>query len=216
MIIRFHCPQCGKRLKADEARAGRSSVCPRCSTTVIVPAASDSQMTIADEAAAGSEAGSTPHSEHALLLMKPVSRHNEDLIDMTAMVDIVFFLLIFFMVMSIQAIESVIGLPAPKSQASSTTTTADFANDPNYITVTIYEDDTVWLEDEQVFGAQDLRTRLRAAHEDDELLSGMLVVGSPEASHGTFVMVIDAGADAGLSELMFSVSEDLEPLEVGG
>jgi hypothetical protein len=29
-------------------------------------------------------------------------------------------------------------------------------------------------------------------------------------------MVIDAGADAGLGELMFSVSEQLEPLEVGG
>jgi biopolymer transport protein ExbD len=213
MIIRFHCPNCGKRLKADEARAGRSSVCPRCSSTVIVPSASDSQLMIADDAAAGEE---PPASEHPFLLMKPISRRNEDLIDMTAMVDIVFFLLIFFMVMSIQEIESVIGLPSPQAQASSAVSAADFANDPNYVTVTIYEDDTVWLEDEQVFGAQDLRTRLRALREDDDLLTGMLVVGSPEASHGTFVMVIDAGADAGLGELMFSVSEQLEPLEVGG
>ena len=74
----------------------------------------------------------------------------------------------------------------------------------------------MWVEDEQVFGAQDLRTRLRAARKDDLLLTGMLVVGSPEASHGTFVMVLDAGADAGLGELMFSVPDQLEALEVGG
>jgi biopolymer transport protein ExbD len=155
-------------------------------------------------------------TEHSLLLVRPVKRRSEDLIDMTAMVDIVFFLLIFFMVTSMQSLEAVIGLPTPQAQASATANVADFANDPNYITVTIYEDDAVWVEDQEVFGAQDLRTRLRAARKDDELLTGMLVVGSPDASHGTFVTVRDAGADAGLSELMFSVPDELEPLATGG
>jgi biopolymer transport protein ExbD/DNA-directed RNA polymerase subunit RPC12/RpoP len=223
MIIRFHCTNCGKRLKADEARAGRTSVCPRCSTTVVIPSASDSQLTMPAEVEAGDaanrdndESGTKPASEHALLLVKPVARHNEDLIDMTAMVDIVFFLLIYFMVMSIQDIASVIGLPKPQAQASSAVSVADFANDPNYLTVTIYEDDSVWVEDEQAFGPQDLRARLRAAKKNDSLLTGMLVVASPEASHGNFVMVIDAGADAGLTELMFSVPETLDPIATGG
>jgi biopolymer transport protein ExbD len=223
MVIRFHCNNCGKRLKVDAARAGLMSVCPRCSTTVRIPAASESQLTMAAEAERGGlgqtaadESGTKPASEHALLLVKPVSRHNEDLIDMTAMVDIVFFLLIYFMVMSLQAVESVIGLPKPQAQASSAVSVADVAEDPNYITVTIYEDDSVWVEDEQAFGPQDLRARLRAAKKDDMLLTGMLVVASPEASHGNFVMVIDAGADAGLTELMFSVPETLDPIATGG
>jgi biopolymer transport protein ExbD/DNA-directed RNA polymerase subunit RPC12/RpoP len=215
--IRFHCTNCGKRLKADSSRAGRSSVCPRCSTTVVVPDVSDSQESLPVEmgGAENDEHGHLP-SGGAMPLMRPHQHHSEDLIDMTAMVDIVFFLLIFFMIMSIQDIESVIGLPAPQANSSSPATAADFANDPNYITVTIYEDDTVWVEDEQAFGPLDLRARLRAARKSDQLLTGMLVVGSPESSHGTFVMVIDAGADVGLGELMFSVPDQLDAVEVGG
>ena len=40
---------------------------------------------------------------------------HKDLIDMTAMVDIVFFLLIFFLVTSMQSIEAVINLPSPQA-----------------------------------------------------------------------------------------------------
>jgi biopolymer transport protein ExbD len=157
-----------------------------------------------------------PGSDHGLLLVKPSGKHSEDLIDMTAMVDIVFFLLIFFMVTSMQSLEAVIGLPTPEAKASAATSVADFANDPNYLTVTIYEDDTVWLEDEEVFGAQDLRSRLRTAKKQDPLLTGMLVVGSPDASHGTFVMVLDAGADAGIYELMFSVPDEIDAPSAAG
>lgn len=233
MNLSFRCPNCGKRLKADESLAGCSAVCSRCGTDVTIPAAAETQVSLTDlpgdPAKSGGEAqarsvdrrstqgpSERPPSEHALLLVKPVKKHAEDLIDMTAMVDIVFFLLIFFMVTSMQSLEAVIGLPAPQAQASSTANVGDFANNPNYLTVKIYDDDTVWLEDEEVFGAQDLRTRLRAARRADELLTGMLVVGSPEASHGTFVMVLDAGADAGLSELMFSVSDQIDAVSVGG
>jgi biopolymer transport protein ExbD/DNA-directed RNA polymerase subunit RPC12/RpoP len=209
MTISFRCPNCGKRLKADSARAGRSATCPRCASTVTVPKADDAQAV-----AKGDDR--PPPTDHGMLLVKPIGKHHEDLIDMTAMVDIVFFLLIFFMVTSMQSLEAVIGLPKPQAQASAATSVDDFTSNPNYVTVTLYEDDTVWIEDEQVFGAQDLRTRLRAMKKDDPLLTGMLVVGSPDATHGTFVMVLDAGADAGFSELNFSVPEEIEaPLASG-
>jgi biopolymer transport protein ExbD/DNA-directed RNA polymerase subunit RPC12/RpoP len=211
MTVSFRCPNCGKRLKADAARAGRSATCPRCASTVTVPATSDGT----GAAGADSEANK-PASDHGMLLVKPIPKKHEDLIDMTAMVDIVFFLLIFFMVTSMQALEAVIGLPTPQAQASAATSVAAITNDPNYVTVTIEEDDTVWIEDEQVFGAQDLRTRLRAMKKNEPLLTGMLVVGSPDASHGTFVMVLDAGADAGLSELMFSVRDQPAAIAAGG
>ena len=48
----------------------------------------------------------------------------------------------------------------------------------------------------------------------DAELTGMLVVGNPDATHGTLVGVLDAGADAGLKELLFSVTEEAD--EAGG
>jgi biopolymer transport protein ExbD len=216
MVVRFRCPSCGKRLKADGARAGRTSVCPRCSTTVTVPAADEAEATAPGDNEPAAFAGAKPASEHPLMLVKPVPRHNEDLIDMTAMVDIVFFLLIFFMVTSMQAVQSVIGLPTPQAQSSAMTAVSDLTEVPNYITVNIYEDDTVWVEETEVYGAQDLRTRLRDAMKTDPTLDGMLVVGSPDASHGAFVMVLDAGGDAGLTKLMFSVPDEMEAVQAGG
>ena len=212
MTITFRCPNCNKRLKADAKRAGRTAICSRCASGVKIPAASEARSDAGDDEAPEEKAP----TDHGLLLFRRANKHSEDLIDMTAMVDIVFFLLIFFMVTSMQAIESVIGLPTPQAQASAAVSVADLSNDPNYLTVTLYEDDTVWLDDEQVFGAQDLRSRLRAARKEDSLLTGMLVVGSPEASHGTFIMVLDAGADSGISEFMFSVPDQLEAVAAGG
>jgi biopolymer transport protein ExbD len=212
MTISFRCPNCGKRLKADSARVGRAATCPRCASAVTVPKSDDPRAVASDSAGEDS----APPTDHGMLLVKPVGNHPEDLIDMTAMVDIVFFLLIFFMVTSMQALEAVISLPKPQAQASAANSVADFTNNPNYVTVSLYEDDTVWIEDQQVFGAQDLRTRLRAMKKDDPLLTGMLVVGSPDASHGSFVMVLDAGADAGFSELNFSVPDDMATPLAGG
>ena len=142
-------------------------------------------------------------------LMVPVNGHPEDLIDVTAMVDIVFFMLIFFLVTSLQSLEAVINLPSPETEsgASANVVSTDITSDPSTIVVTIDEDDTVWVEDEEIFGEMNLRSRLRAAKAEGDDRNGMLVIGDPDATHGTLVMVLDAGADAGLTELMFSVGE---------
>ena len=198
-VVRFNCPTCGKSLKAPESLAGRLSKCPRCGMKVAVPGE-----------APGGGSSDSPATEHGLLLMPNKFGHAEDLIDMTAMVDIVFFLLIFFLVTSIQSLESVINLPTPKASAGSTSATTepnDYLNDPTFIVVTIDEDDIVYVEDEEIYGDQNLRAKLRAARKDDPDRTGMLVVGSPEATHGTLVSVLDAGADAGIKELLFSVDE---------
>lgn len=197
-LIRFNCTVCGKSLKAPATLAGRASKCTRCGTRLTVPGEGVSQD--AEE----------PATEHALLLTSGKFGHVEDLIDMTAMVDIVFFLLIFFLVTSIQSLQSVINLPSPQSSAGSTSATTapnDYLNDPAFIVVTIDEDDIVYVEDEEVYGDQNLRARLRKLRKDDPERNGMLVVGNPEATHGTLVSVLDAGADAGIKELLFSVDE---------
>jgi biopolymer transport protein ExbD len=142
-------------------------------------------------------------------LIAPVRRHNEDLIDMTAMVDIVFFLLIFFLVTSMQALEAVMNLPTPQASeggVSTGRTMADLENDPNAVIVRIEDDDSVWVEDEQVFSDNELTFRLRSAKNGGERRS-LLVLGDADASHGAAVRVFDAGAAAGIDGISFIVQE---------
>ena len=206
MNVKFQCPGCGKSLAAPEAAAGRQSKCPSCGMKVTVPTAA--------EAAKPSNGAATKElpTEHPLLLVSSRPLHSLELIDMTAMVDIVFFLLIFFLVTSMQSLESVINLPAVEesSSASATTAPTDYINDPTFIVVTIDEDDIVYVEEQEILGEQHLRAALRAARQEDEDRTGILVIGDPDATHGTLVRVLDAGADVGIKELLFSVSEQPE------
>jgi biopolymer transport protein ExbD len=200
MSIKFLCPNCGKRLSAPKSRAGREKRCPNCRGRVKIPTA--------DAAAPTPANASTTVSDHPLLLV-PTRGDHGNLIDMTAMVDIVFFLLIFFLVTSMQSLEAVINLPTPEMSegaSSSLQTVPDLEEDPNLVIVTIDADDAVWVEDEESLSEHDLRAKLRAARQQDER-DGMLIKAAGDATHGKFVMVLDAGADAGMKEIKFSVEQ---------
>lgn len=152
-----------------------------------------------------------PAPEPPLLL--PPQAHPEDLIDMTAMVDIVFFLLIFFMVTSLQSLEAVMNLPTPQSAEGGVSTSrsvTDLENDPNYITVRIEDDDSIWVEDTQVFNDQELARRLRSARKESDGPRSLLVIGDADASHGSAVRVFDAGAGAGVNSISLIVQEKSE------
>jgi biopolymer transport protein ExbD len=198
-MISFDCPLCGKPLSSLESPRGAEVTCPKCRAHVKPPTRPQHRSAKPHE----------PSSDQAPLFSPVSNGEHENLIDMTAMVDIVFFLLIFFMVTSIQALESVIGLPTPQTADAAPTaqTVPDVANDPSFITVSIEADDTIWVEDEQVFGSQELRARLRDLRDQDFQPNGMIVFGHPDASHASLVTVLDAGTDAGLQDLRFSVSE---------
>jgi biopolymer transport protein ExbD len=140
-------------------------------------------------------------------------KHEEDLIDMTAMVDIVFFLLIFFLVTSMQALEAVMDLPSPQAQAgaaSKVQSVAELENDPEFVNVRIEDDDSVWVEEDQVFGEQELRVRLRRAKDEAETPRGVLISGSADASHGAAVMVFDACMAVGLEDIRLNIRESSE------
>ncbi len=201
MNITFRCPYCGKKLSASERSAGKQKTCPNCRGRVTVPESEE-----AARAAKTSVAEPRTAADHPLLLM-PKRMPHRDLIDMTAMVDIVFFLLIFFLVTSMQSVEAVINLPAPQAPASapnSVQAIPDLANDPNQVLVTIDSDDAIWVEDQEVLSEQDLRSKLRAARQKDDRTT-LMIKCAPESTHGTFVSVLDAGADAGMTEIQFSV-----------
>jgi biopolymer transport protein ExbD len=217
--LQFFCPGCSKSLSAPDTAAGKLVACPKCGTKVTVPVAPKVSPAVSDvdKALAAKKTGAEDlPTEHALLLIPSKPANHEDLIDMTAMVDIVFFLLIFFLVGSTQSLESVINFPSlqDSSGASATSAPTDYLNDPAYVVVTIDEEDTIWLEEEQIYSDQSLRSKLRAIRKDDPETTGLLVIGNPDATHGTLVGVLDAGADAGIKELLFSVSQDED--EAGG
>jgi biopolymer transport protein ExbD len=132
----------------------------------------------------------------------------EDLIDMTAMVDIVFFLLIFFLVTSLQSLQSVIDMPKAEARQGATgksTTLEEFDNDPDFILLRIEEDDSIWVEDEQHNSDQSLVLALRNAQQGDSKPRRVLIAGHPEASHGAAVRAFDACAAAELMNISFGV-----------
>lgn len=219
MPIAFSCPNCGKKFSAAESLAGKERTCPKCGSTMTVPDFSQPKFKAQIDRVklSVSREQDAPASEEPLLLGMR-AKHPEDLVDITAMVDIVFFLLIFFLVTSMQSLESVINMPAPQAPSAASASVRqvpDYDNDPSYVSVTIEDDDSIWVEDEQVFSEQDLRAKLRAARNKDDQLTGLFVHGAAEASHGTFVMVLDAGAGAGLKDLMFSVAGQTDSPDEG-
>jgi biopolymer transport protein ExbD len=139
--------------------------------------------------------------------------HEEDLIDMTAMVDIVFFLLIFFLVTSMQAVAAVLDMPKPEQAASSQAVAQNaerLRSDPGAILVKIDADDSIWIDDDTVFGDSALREALERARDDREADPPVLVIGSPDASHGAAVRVLDACASSKLTNVRFLIEADDE------
>ena len=135
----------------------------------------------------------------------------EDLVDMTAMVDIVFFLLIFFMVTSMGGSFSSIGMPTPDPQkpaARGQRSASDFEQDKEYIVVRVDRDSMVWVDESEVRSEQELRVRLHGLRQSGSAPNKMLVLGSGEAKHGTIVMVLDAGNDAGMEELQLAIDDE--------
>ena len=135
----------------------------------------------------------------------------EDLVDMTAMVDIVFFVLIFFMVTSMEGVYSSIKMPVPDSQktvSSVRRSVSDFESDKEYVIVRIDRDNTVWLNDTEIPSEQELLVRLREARKGASGPGRMLVLGNSEAKHGTVVMVLDAGSDVGMEDVQLAVDDE--------
>jgi biopolymer transport protein ExbD/DNA-directed RNA polymerase subunit RPC12/RpoP len=203
MSLYFKCPVCGKKLKAADEFCGRVVACTACRTRIVVPAFG----TAAQTASAEGDEETSQESGPALILPPSKLAGYEDLIDMTAMVDIVFFILIFFLVTSMQEIMASMEVQPPDSQqvaAQGRKTAAEV--DADAASVRIDADDTIWLDGGKIASEQDLRSRLRAARKDG--VTKLAVTGHGDSHHKTLVMVLDAGNDAGLTDMKFVVSDE--------
>jgi biopolymer transport protein ExbD len=137
--------------------------------------------------------------------------HSEDLIDMTPMVDIVFFLLIFFLTTSMTAVQAVMDLPNPQKAGSTGAAAAATSTSENdKITITIQEDDTFWIDGEQHFSVRDIRSRIRRAKDETGGTISVVVVGNANASHGSAIRCFDAASSAGVASISLMVKEETD------
>ena len=232
MPITFYCPECTQKLRIDDDFAGKLVACTRCSARLRVPVVSQTervqpaavkpQAHVAGElvqavsAVPGREISARPKQKRAReeSLVRPAMKIDfEELIDMTAMVDIVFFLLIFFLVTSMKAIDSTVPMPAPdpqKSAARESRSVPEMESDNEYIVVHIDRNDRISVNDAEVHGDRELLFRLRDLRTSGNRPDKMLVVGHGEATHGTTVMVLDAGRDVGIEQVRLAVADEIE------
>ena len=123
---------------------------------------------------------------------------------MTAMVDIVFFLLIFFLMTSLYTLKPAIQMPKTEQSGSSGAVSTSSDAERDEVVVRIDEKDVVYVDDVAMATAHDLKDKL-----EDIVKSGgpttLKINASPDATHGTLVMVMDAGAEAHMQNVKLSI-----------
>ncbi|MBI2825217.1 MAG: biopolymer transporter ExbD [Planctomycetia bacterium] len=134
------------------------------------------------------------------------------------MVDIVFFLLIFFLVTSLNTQQASIESPVPESRraasegrAAAARTVVDFENDEDFIIARIDADNTVWVEDALAPSPAEVLSKLRSSMRGAGAKgspSRLLVLAHGDAHHGMAVMVLDAAQEAGLADVRLAVRDE--------
>lgn len=226
MTVRFHCPQCGKRLKAPTDYVGRQVQCTGCGAVQTVPPPDEIVPEALHAATAtahadedpprieSAEGGPAEGGDEEFTLSRKSEVSQDDGLDMTPMVDVTFLLLIFFMVTAAFALQKSIHIPTPDPSDSSTQsrTMEELEQDDDYIIVRIDKDSTVWVDDAEAPSEQELLAKLKDAREgkggDSQGPSKLLVMASPEARHETVVMCLDMGTAAGLDDVRLASGGD--------
>lgn len=202
--MRLQCPKCGTELFVDDDDSGAIVTCTGCRSKLRAPATVSMGDSADDEEDSGEEA--------PLTIGGGGDEKYQDLVDMTAMVDIVFFLLIFFMITTASGILSCIAMPPPKQDGAATAprrTAADLDQDTECVTVRIDNQNRIFIEDIEFPTEADLRERLRGARALQA--KKLLVKAHGDAFNGTFVMVQDLGQELEFEEFMLSVAKEEEP-----
>lgn len=198
--MKFNCPHCGKKLKADEAHRGARVKCSGCLQTVVVPDVPKRR---------GSAAAVTAELEERIEFRKKVK--SEDEMDMTPMIDMTFLLLIFFMVSASFSLQKSIPIPAPDAESAATQsrTLEELEQDDDFIIVRIDKDDTVWVNDSEAPSRQELLAKLRDIREEGPKgPSTLMVMANGDCHHETVVMVLDAGTAVGMQNVRLASAGD--------
>jgi biopolymer transport protein ExbD len=220
MSTTFSCPNCNKQLKAKPEHAGRRVKCSRCGEPLLVPRApalasgpfgtGAAYVPGSAAAAAGGAWGPSgvEEKEEAPIAAKMTPPDNE--IDMTPMVDVVFQLLIFFMITAAFAGQKAMQAPAPDptETASQSRTIEEIEEDETFLVVRIEKDSSIWVEDVEAFDENDLIAKLRRRREGKDPPSRLLVYAHPDAKYEATILVLDSGQFTGFDDVRFAPAED--------
>lgn len=129
--------------------------------------------------------------------------------DMTPMVDVVFLLLIFFMITAAFGLQKSIEIPSPESdQSSAQAQTPDVREDEN-IVVHISKEDRVYVEGEEAATQQELYAKLREQRNREFGARGrhLLIQAESEATHEQVVRVLDAATGVGMDSVRLKTEQ---------
>jgi biopolymer transport protein ExbD len=127
-------------------------------------------------------------------------REAEEL-DLTAMVDVTFLLVLFFMLTATFSIQKSLAMPEPNPEEKAARQTIVDLDDlrENHIVVTINADNSLLVDQEPV-PAEELVTRLQRVMRETGK-NELVVVADESAFHETVVLVYDAGNEVGMQRI---------------
>jgi len=196
-MIRFECPQCGKKLKAGPEQAGARFKCTRCGTAGRVPRWSDEvkgpeAARVTSTAAAAWRAAVHDEAPPPILAGKRFRTDSES--DMTPMVDVTFQLLIFFMITASFALAKTIPAPPPDASDAVAQQRSPKEMEDDFLVVRIDQDSILWLNDREVPTRHELIARLRQELSEPNAPRRMLVSFHPDSRFEQLVMCTDVAA----------------------
>jgi biopolymer transport protein ExbD len=135
--------------------------------------------------------------------------------DMTPMVDVVFNLLIFFMVTASFSLEKAMTVPAPKTdQPSSNPVQQVVEEETDTITVRVDSHNTFRVIcpefDEEAPSEQELLSKLRAARASSPSANKLMVIAHGDARNDKVVAAMDAGMTVGMDGIKLATVEEDE------
>ncbi len=132
---------------------------------------------------------------------KPKKRFMDDTVDMTAMVDVTFLLLIFFMVTASFAAQKVFETSPPEQEGEGGGAAVSSMEDleSNSVILEIDANDQMEIEGQPIAGLFELRETLAAKMTEDK--TELLIQAQYQATHGMVVSVTDVAMDVGMQKV---------------
>jgi biopolymer transport protein ExbD len=132
---------------------------------------------------------------------KPKKRFMDDTVDMTAMVDVTFLLLIFFMVTASFAAQKVFETSPPEQEGEGGGAAVSSMEDleSNSVVLEIDANDQMEIEGQPIAGLYELRETLQAKMSEDK--NELLIQAQYQATHGMVVSVTDVAMDVGMQKV---------------
>lgn len=126
-------------------------------------------------------------------------QNEEPRIDLTPMVDVVFLLLIFFMISTTFVESPGISIKLPESSAQTV------EREPKEIKVYLSQDGDIFHRDKKI-SLNDFKSIL-ADHQPEAELTTVLLLADQESRHGKVVTLMDLARDAGFKKLAIATEQ---------